>query len=75
MPDGISGAGGWCGRRCGAVLAGVFGVFFQRAADEVAGAKPHSKSERENNAAEENAKGQFNDVAAHLKVVEDHGGG
>jgi len=75
MPDGIAGVGCWGGRGCDAALAGVSGVAFKRATDKVAGAKAHGESEREHDAAEEDAKGQPNDVAAHLEVVEDHGGG
>lgn len=75
MPDGITGAGGWGGRGCDAALAGAFGVAFKRATDEAAGAKTHGESKREDDAAEEDAKGQLNDVTAHLKVVEDHGCG
>ena len=57
------------------MFAGAFGVAFKRAADKVAGAKTHGESKRQDDAAEEDAKGQLNDVAAHLKVVEDHGRG
>ena len=69
MPDGIVGCLGW---GCCTALAGVFGMAFERAADEVAGAKTYGQSKREDDAAEEDAKGQPDDVAAHLEVVEDH---
>lgn len=66
---------GWGGWRCDAVLAGAFGAAFKRATDEFAGAETHGESKREHDSAEEDAKSQFNDVAAHLKVVEYHGCG
>jgi hypothetical protein len=53
----------------------MFGVAFERATDEVSGAKTNCESEREDDAAEQNAKGQPDNVAAHLEMVEDHGGG
>ena len=73
MLDRIAGARGWGGRRWAALLAGAFCVAFKGAADEVAGAKTHGESKCKDDAAEENAKCQFKDVAAHVKVIEDHG--
>src|ERR1039457_4681388 len=75
MADGIAGTGGWRGRRRCAVLGGAIGMAFKRAAHQVAGAKTHGQSKRENNAAEEDAKGQLNDVGAQLEVFQYHGGG
>ena len=46
---------------------------FKRTTDEIAGAETHGESKREHDTAEEDAKGQRNDVAAQLKVVEYHG--
>jgi hypothetical protein len=43
MPDGIVWAGGW---GCGAALGGMFSVAFERAPDQVAGAKTHGESKR-----------------------------
>lgn len=60
-------------RRCDAVFAGMFGVAFERAADEVTGAKTHGERQREDDAAEQDAKGQFNHMAPDLEVVENHG--
>jgi hypothetical protein len=72
MPDGIV----WdAGRVCGTVLAGMFCVALERAADEVAGTKTYGESEREDDAAEKDAKSQPNHIAAELEVVEDHGSG
>lgn len=75
MPDGIFGTGGWSRRGLAAALAGVLGVTFERATDEVARAQTHSESEREDDAAEEDAKGQLNDDSADLQMVERHGAG
>jgi len=66
MPDGITRAGSWGGRGCGAALAGAFGAAFKRATDEVAGAKTHGESKREDDAAKEDAKGQPDDVAGSV---------
>jgi len=46
MPDGIVWAGGW---GCGAALGGMFSVAFERASDQVAGAKTHGESKRGKN--------------------------
>ena len=72
MPNGIVRLGGW---ECNAALAGVFGVAFERAPYEVARAKTHGESERKDDAAEEDAEGQFHHIAADLEVVKDHGCG
>jgi hypothetical protein len=45
------------------------------AADEVAGAEADGEREGEDDAAEEDSEGEFDDHAADFEVVEDHGGG
>ena len=37
--------------------------------------RPTARAEREDDSAEEDAEGEFDDGAADLEVVEDHGGG
>jgi len=75
MADGLAGTSGWGVGVWSAALGWVFGVAFKGSADEVAGAEADGEGEGEDDAAEEDAKGQGNHVAAHLEVVEDHGGG
>jgi len=75
MADAIVGARGWSDWGFGTVLAGMFGVAFERTADQIAGAKTNGESERENDPSEEDSEGQLNDFAANLEMVEGHGGG
>jgi len=75
MPDRFAAVGCCHGRICEAAFAGMFGVAFERSADQVAGAEPNGESEREDDASEEYSKGQLDDMAADLEVIEGHGRG
>ena len=75
MADAIVGASGWNDWGFGTVLAGMFGVAFERTADQIAGAKTNGESERENDPSEEDSEGQGDDGAPDFVVVEHHGGG
>ena len=59
----------------GAGGGGLIHGFFDGAAYEVARAEADGEGEREDDASEEDAEGQFYDGAANLEVVEGHGGG
>lgn len=54
---------------------GLLHGLFDGAADEVAGAEADGQSEREDDSAEEDSEGEFDDGAADLQVIERHGGG
>src|ERR1700681_1418967 len=53
----------------------VAGGALERAADDLAGAEADGEREGEDDAAEEDAEGELDDVAADSEVVEHHGGG
>ena len=54
------------------MIAGAFHAAFERAADQIAGAESDREREGENNASEQNAKGEPDDISAHLKMIEHH---
>jgi hypothetical protein len=53
----------------------VVGAAFERPADDVAGAETDGESKGEDDAAEEDSEGEFDDGTADLEVVKNHGGG
>ena len=53
----------------------MFHVALERAADQIAGAKPNRQREGQDDASEEDAEGQLDNVSAHLKMIEHHGRG
>jgi len=66
-------AAGW---RSGWVGVGrAFGGFLDGAADQVAGAEADGQSQREHDAAEEDAEGEVDDGAADLQMVQHHRSG
>ncbi len=76
MAERVSGSGGWvevAGGGC--VGGGEVDVAFERAADDLAGAEADGEGEGEDDTAEEDAKGEFDDGATDLEVIEDHGSG
>jgi len=48
---------------------------FERTADDVAGAEADGESKSEDDATEEDSEGEFDNGAADLEVIENHGGG
>ena len=57
------------------VDVGALYVLFEGAADNLAGAEADGESQGEDDTAEENSEGEFDDDATDLKVIEHHGGG